>query len=186
MEKKEVYEHLARIYLDASLKYKKKNRYPKVLFVLLAIVSVTFIILPFIVKSSRNVTHFSNNKLSILLNYEPVKINYNFDPVKKEIYDIDLKGINLEKFKTLSFRIKKSSFDDTVHLRIELVNEFNEAGSVYLKDVPHRWNELKFSLLDFKNISNWSKVKKLMFIVEEWNTNKKTGKIYIDDIKFLK
>jgi len=184
MEKKEVYEHLARIYLDASLKYKKKSKYPKGLFILLlGILGVAFLLL--IIPKSPSHKISSDNKLSIVLVYEPVKINYNFDPTKKEIYDIELNNINLEKFKTLSFRIKKSSFDDIVHLKIEFVNKFNESSSVYLKDISNRWSEFKISLSDFK-ISNWSAVKKLMFIVEEWNTNNKTGKIYIDDIKISK
>jgi hypothetical protein len=66
------------------------------------------------------------------------------------------------------------------------LNNFGEVGSFYLSNISNRWNEFKISLSDFKNISDWSNVKKLNFILEEWNTNNKVGKIYFDDIKILK
>jgi len=184
MEKSQIYEHLARIYLDASLKYKKKKK--NNLWILsLGLVTIAVLVFSFSPYLLTKIKLPAKNT-SFVLTYEPVKINFNFGSIKKEILTFDLNNMNLKNFKFLSFRVRKSNFLDNIHLRIEFLNNFGEIGSFYLSNISNRWNEFKISLSDFKNISDWSNVKKLNFILEEWNTNNKVGKIYFDDIKILK
>jgi len=184
MEKKEVYEHLARIYLDASLKYKKNKRLSwKVGLLTLGLISVILIVFFF-----KFILFFLplEHRSSILLNHELIKINFNFDPVKKEIYTIYLNNLSLDGFKTLAFRLKKSQYLDNLHMKVEFVSSFNEVSLVYLKDIPYKWKEFRINLSDFKEIKNWSNMKELRFIIEEWNTAQKEGKLYIDDIRLIK
>jgi len=185
MEKREVYEHLARIYLDASLKYKKKKKitlpfvFLGFLIILAASVGIKFLFL-----SKRDLS-FPHN-ISLLLNNEPIKINFNFDPAKKEIYSLSLNDLNLKNYKLLTFRVRKSDYLDKIHMRIELINNFKEVSSVYLQDIPYHWQEFKIPFSDFKNINKSSGIKQLQFVIEEWNTNKKSGKVYIDDVRITK
>lgn len=186
MEKKEIYEHLARIYLDASLKYKKKKKFSPFLFFSLTGIAVIFLSIFIVFKFLPLKLNPSDYQVALTLTYEPIKVNFNFNPVKKEIFTLPLNNMNLENFKILSFRIRKSDFYDNIHLRIEFVNSFNEKGVVYIDNILNKWKEFNISLKDFKGITYWSEMQELMFIVEEWNSIQKSGRIYLDDIKLLK
>jgi hypothetical protein len=185
MDKKEIYEHLAKIYLDASSRKKKKNpkgarllRHP--LFLTIVFVLAVFLIPSIFRKKALN------SEIALVLQNDVAKINFNFDPAKKEIYSINLNKLNLTKFKTLGFSLKKPSSQDKISLRIELTNIYKEKSEVYLKDLPPNWQDYKIKLSDFKNISDWSGMLKLGFAVEDWNTREKKGIVYIDNIRLLR
>jgi hypothetical protein len=185
MDKKEIYEHLAKIYLDASTRKKKKTKVParfKHIFFISLIVTLGLATI-----LSR---YFFGNKrvdaqIALVLQNDVSKINFNFDPAKKEIYAINLNKLNLGRFNTLAFALKKSNYTDSVSAKVELTNTFKEKSEIYLKDIPHRWRDYKIRLSDFKGISDWSAITNLSFIVEEWNTKEKRGVVYIDNIRFL-
>lgn len=191
MNKKDIYEHLAEIYLDASSKSSpkaKKNaanqRVAKqILVVTLAIIGV-FVFAAIFAPHKQKTIRLS--ELSLILTHEPVKINFNFDPAKKEIYSLNLANLDVNRFKTLGFTVKKANFLDKISLRVEFTNSFNERSEIYIKDIPHKWKDYQLSLFDFKKIADWSKMKQLAFIVEEWNTREKNGVVYIDNVRLMK
>jgi hypothetical protein len=188
MDKKEIYEHLARIYLDASTK--KKNPATKdkpallkasVFVLIFFLAGITFAALPRLFEK-----RLYNCETALVLLDSPAKINFHFDPAKKETYTMDLNGLNLGRFKTLSFNAKKTDFKSIVSLRVEFNNNFNEKAEVYIKDIAHRWTEFKFDLSKFKLISDWTEMRKLIFTVEEWNANAKKGVVYVDNVRLIK
>lgn len=188
MDKKEIYEHLANIYLDASSKKKKKSK-PQVsvlkspVFVVLSICVFIFGVFSFAVfKKNRNF----KSEVALVVTSDVSKINFNFNPAKKEVYSLNLNRLNLTKFNTLSFSLKKANFKDIVSLRVEFTSKFNEKSEVYLKNIPHKWCDYKIKLFQFKKISNWQDMVSLAFAVEEWNTKEKSGVVYIDNIRFLR
>ena len=61
-----------------------------------------------------------------------------------------------------------------------------ERSEIYLKDLTYKWKNYKFDISDFKNITNWKKMGKLSFVIEEWNINGERGIVYIDNVKFIK
>jgi len=105
MEKKDIYEHLAKIYLDNTPAYKdtkhKSEDYKIYIFVVIAVVIVVSSL--FLIPFSRTP---SNLQTSLVLVPDPVKIQYRFDPVKKESYSFDLKRLNLAGYKSLVFSAK--------------------------------------------------------------------------------
>lgn len=186
MDKKEIYEHLAKIYLDASTKKKKKLKKPSALnylfFISLAIALSSSIIL---------IRSFLGNKkvdaqIALILQNDVSKMNFTFNPAKKEIYAINLNKLDTGKFNALAFSLKKSRYQDSVSVKVELANTFREQSGIYLKNIPHRWQDYKIRLADFKGISDWSAMTHLSFVVEEWNTREKHGVVYIDNIRFLR
>ncbi len=83
MDKKEIYEHLAKIYLDASSKKKKKNRHkPKFLkpFFLISILLI-FSLCSVLCLSLKNKKLFTS-EIALVLLQDAAKINFNFDPAK--------------------------------------------------------------------------------------------------------
>jgi len=187
MDKKDIYEHLAKIYLDASSKRKKRSKaFPKFLkntfFSGIALIMAAGIL--FFSSAQRNNPY--NPETQLVLAPDVFKINFDFNPAKKEIYYLNLNNLNLNKYKTLGFTIKKQNFNDNISLRVEFVSAFREKSEVYLKDIPHKWQDYKINLAEFKGISDWSEVARLAFIVEEWNTKEKQGLVYIDNVRVSK
>jgi hypothetical protein len=187
MDKKDIYEHLAKIYLDASSKKKKRNKaYPK-LFQNLFIVSIFVVIgLTTTLFSSSSKKQALNSETALVLQNDPAKINFNFDPAKKEIYSLNLNRLNVSRSKALGFSVRNISPKDKITLRVEFTNAFKERSEVYLRDIPSRWQDFKINLSEFKNITDWSEMTLIAFSVEEWNAAQKKGVVYIDNVRLLK
>jgi len=185
MERNDIYEHLAKIYLDASVKKKSKkfSRHLK-----------KFVTVGIFLIFGAGVFFFSDHKkesnfpseVAFILAYEPLKINFHFDPAKKEIYTIQLNNLDLSKFKSLVFSAKKANYPGAITLRLEFTNTFNENASKYIREIPYRWQEYGIELSSLEGVRDWSSVKSLSFIVEEWNAQEKQGVVYIDNVRLLK
>ena len=183
MDKRDVYEHLAKIYLDASQKKKRKGRKyldsKNSLFILIAfILGFGLFFLTTIPKRQ----HILSTSLLLMLQPDTVKINFDFNPAKKEVYSIDLNHMNINRYDELVFSLKKTNYRDTVSVRVEFTNAFNEKAEVYLKDISYKWQDYKVPFSDFGDIRDWSDMSKLSFIVEEWNVTEDNGIVYIAGI----
>lgn len=187
MNKRDIYEHLASIYLDSSTKKKKKTQ-KQTLYKILFYIGIIFAlgISTFLTTLSIKRTSSVKSESVLVLKPDIIKLNFSFEPAQKELYVLNLKGKDLTRFKTLAFSIKKSNFEDNLSLRIEFSSAFKETSEVYLKDISHKWREYKINLSEFKNISDWSRMNNLSFIIEAWNVKEKEGIVYIDNIRLIK
>jgi len=190
MDKKEIYEHLANIYLDASSKSSKKKRklksYPKAVKNL-----IIGAILLFSLAGSGIIYYNINSRkpdaqIALFLYQDTVKMNFNFDPAKKETFSLNLKQLNLAKYKSLSFAARKTNPKDVISLRVEFINRFNEKSEVYIKDVLNKWANHSIAFSRFAKINDWRQMKTLVFSIEEWNAREKSGIVYLDNIRVLK
>ena len=127
-----------------------------------------------------------NSETALILQNDPAKINFNFDPAKKEIYSLNLNRLNLSHSKALAFSVRNISPKDKIALRVEFTNAFKEKSEVYVRNIPSKWQDLKINLAEFKKINDWSEVISLAFSVEEWNASQKKGVVYIDNVRLLK
>jgi hypothetical protein len=190
VNKKEIYEHLANIYLDASSKSSKKRSriraFPKsaqgwLLAGFLLILGVS---------SFGVYSHIKNfnrpGQIALLLYQGPAKINFNFDPAKKEIFSLNLKQLNLSKYKALAFATRKTSSTGTISLRVEFTNRFNEKSEIYVKDISNKWSDHRIDLTRFNRLEYWTQMKELALSIEEWNAREKSGIVYLDNIRVLK
>lgn len=187
MDKKEIYEHLAKIYLDASLKKQEKSRkYPKsVQYTIIAVSVFLFAVSASVFFSFLKKEPF-DSEVSLVLLPDAAKINFHFDPARKEIFSFDLNKLDLTRYATLKFFIKKANYNNIIALRVEFTNNFKETSEIYFKDLPARWQEYALNLSDFKGISDWSEMTGLAFAIEEWNVQEKRGVVYIDNVRVLK
>ena len=187
MDKKDIYEHLAKIYLDTpSVKKKKSKTQAKDHKNFIIIAAAIALGLTALVSARLYLHKPLQQSIALVLSPGAVKMNYHFDPTQKEIFSLNLNKANLSRFNTLGFSAKKSNPDDIISLRVEFTNAFNEKSEIYLKDIPDKWKyyELKFS--EFKTISDWSQMSDVSFIVEEWNTRENKGLVYIDNVRMFK
>ena len=190
MNKKEIYEHLANIYLDASSnsskKRSKKGSYPKTVRGLL----IVAVVLVLGLGSFTTYSHIQNrnqpSQIALFLYQDTAKINFNFDPAKKETFSLNLKQLNLCKYKTLGFALRKTNPKDIISLRVEFTNRFNEKSEIYIKDISSKWTDYKINLSRFGREEYWRQMKELAFSIEEWNAREKSGIVYLDNIRVIK
>ena len=186
MDKRDIYEHLAKIYLDASAASSKKRRKSKKNFsrykIPLFIGAGVFVISSLFFLPRNKLFH----ETALILQSEAVKINFNFDPAKKETLTFSLNNLNMARFKALGFSLRKLNIRDTISLRVELVNSFNEKSEVYLNDISQKWQGYKINLADFRGIIARGNITGLIFTVEEWNAKEKSDVVYIDNIRLIK
>ena len=197
MNKKDIYEHLAKIYLDASSKKGKKRtllglfKTPfsiSVVIIFVASVSVlVYLNRNYFAASGPNQNRPVKYEVALVLNPEIVKINFDFEPAKEEIYSITLNKLNMARFKALGFSIRKADYENEVTVRLELTNAFNERSEISFSDVPsYKWKDCRINLADFKKISDWSEMSSIAFIVERRNSDRKKGIVYIDNVRLLR
>jgi len=188
MDKKDIYEHLAKIYLDASSKRKKKGKEYTGLFrnLFIGASSLAVILLLALILPAALNRNPKNAEIALVLAPDAVKINFHFDPARKECYNIPLNQLDISKYKALAFSVKKVRYSDTVNLRVEFVNQYKEKSETYLQDIPSKWEEFRIELFRFKGISDWSHMRQLSFVIEEWNAKDKRGVVFVDNIRFIK
>ena len=190
MNKKEIYEHLANIYLDASSKSsKKKHRlssYPKTVQGIFLVGLVMVLGLGSFATYSHTQNRNQPAEFVLFLYQDTAKINFNFDPATKETFSLNLKQLNLSKYKTLAFTVRKTNPKDIFSLRVEFTNRFNERAEIYIKDISNKWTDHKINLSRFGRMEYWTQMKELAFSIEQWNAREKAGIVYLDNIRVLK
>lgn len=193
MEKNEVYDYLAKVYLDkqpsAAARPSEKKRPSSfrkyALFLLLPI-----IMLPSLYLFLRHPVRQRTPKgwsLQLNVGNELIKIRYDFtaSDLKKEGYSIALADLNAQGFQELEFNARRRKDFGAAHLRVTLENNFRENAARYVS-MDSKWRRYKIKLSDFKEITAWDKLKNISFIVEEWNVADKDDCIYIDELRFTK
>ena len=98
MDKKDIYEHLAQIYLDSSVKkHPKAHAFAPVIFRNLFVVSAVCIVTligTLIFTVSRRKSPY-NSEVAMILAPDVLKIHFDFNPAKKEIYALNLNKLDL-------------------------------------------------------------------------------------------
>jgi len=187
MDKKDIYEHLAKIYLDASSDKKNKSKDYAKLFKPLFIVGIAGLFSLSVIFLVNFQKHKSpDSQIALLVSTDAAKINFNFNPAKKEVYSLNLNKLKMNRFKALEFSARSKNYQDNISLRVEFTNSFKEKSEVYVTGIPNKWHDYRINLADFKKISDWSEMSNLSFAVEEWNAKFDSGVVYLDNIKFLK
>ena len=189
--KKDIYEHLADIYLDASYKNKSKKkskyslRFKNLAFIGIALISVPTIFL----FTSLNRTPASN---ALILVPRIITINLNdASSPQRPLHSINLDRKDLSRYKTLAFSVRKdSAYPSRLTLRVKLTSAQKQKSEIYLKPISSSWDEYALKLNDFQSISNWSKMLNLSFIIDEPHTSTnetpQAGAVYIDNVRLLR
>ena len=190
MNKKEIYEHLANIYLDASSKSSKKKSkiwpYSKTSHHLALVGLVLILGLGSLATYSHIHNRAQPGQIALFLYQDSIKINFNFDPAKKEVFSLNLKQLNLSQYKSLAFSLRKTNPNDIISVRVEFTNRFNEKSEIYIKNFFNKWTDQKMDFKSFAKINDWTQMKELAFSIEEWNVREKAGVVYLDNIRVIK
>ena len=187
MEKNEVYDYLAKLYLHKQpiVRENKKAVSWKRNALFLMVASIVFLIAYFFLKHPSRTYQPKNYYLSISTADDFIKIKYYFNSAgpKTMAYAIDLQDLDLSGFKALRFAARHLN-KGSLSLRIEIENSLKETSAFYVSAPESKWKEFEIKLEEFRAITEWNNVKSLSFIVEEWNAQAKEDCVYIDAIGF--
>jgi hypothetical protein len=69
-------------------------------------------------------------------------------------------------------------------VKVVIRNRRNEEASYYIQGVGLAWQEFAIPLEQFKQISDWSSLVDISFVLESWNVENKKGLVLVDNICF--
>lgn len=190
MEKNEVYDYLARIYLDKQPQAKEKKGLPVMRFVqffLIAAVIITAVAYIFF-KYPTVIYKPESYGLHLSTGDELLRIQYDFTglPSRKQGYEIELPGLNVKNFSTLKFRARRLKKGSALNLKVCIENKLKEKASCYINGIAAKWRSFEVPLSAFHEITRWDCISSISFIVEEWNTAEKEDCVYIDAIGLIR
>lgn len=195
MRNREIYDRIADTYLG-KVSHKKsgsgKNKKKKWIIIttvinVIILVTVFFLARAALLHYKEGLDRKTSAAIYILSERYPLKLSYNLAPPYLGIKDFtfSLPLVDASKFSCLKLRARgDANAGFTAVVKVEIRNQRNEKDSYYLKGIRDKWEDFSIPLKEFKNISDWSNIKELSFIFEEWNISSKRGIIYIDNISF--
>jgi len=186
MTREEIYEHLAQVYLGKKTKKKKKYNFMKV--ILFANLIAITLLPSFYFISAKNTKDIQKQEqsLTLALNYYPLRVVYNFkdNAPQVENFSLHLQNVNVENYDSLVFYVRGRSRLSPRILKVSLENKKKEKSVYYLDTLEAKWQKITIPLKEFKEISDWTNINKLSFIIEAWNTDETKGSVLIDDVHF--
>jgi len=189
MKRDEIYDHLAQVYLGKRTKtdIKKKQQFNAWLVINIFITAIIFI------SSFYGLTAFLTHNNSSLqsriifsLYNGLARIEYDLtdslSPVKT--FAVDVPSVDASRYEKIQFSIRGKEDGVPGIVKIVIKNQLNEESSYYVQGVGLDWQEFRISLDEFKQITDWSHLTNISFVLESWNVDDKKGLVLIDNICF--
>jgi len=189
MTRDEIYDHLAQVYLGKKNKVaeKKKKEFNawlliNIMIAVIIFASVFYGLTAFLVHR----TDTLQSRVIYALSNGPIRINYNlkspYPPVKS--FSLSVPQVNAGKYNKIQFSVRGMDEAYRGIIRVELRNQKNEISSVVLEGIKADWKNFSLSFDEFAQITDWSNISEISFIIESWNAEKQHGVVLIDDICF--
>ena len=92
--------------------------------------------------------------------------------------------MDVTKYRAIAFSVRAKEEGNPGVVKLVITNHKNETSSYYVMGIDPKWQEWEIPLEDFQQITDWTNVKDVSFVLESWNVNKRKGIILVDDIHF--
>lgn len=189
MEKNEVYDYLARIYLDKQPKAReeKKGGLQRIGLPVFLIAAVILVLSSYFVwRYPVRLVKPQAQSLQINAGSQLIKIKYNFNnsDLKRQGHSLAFTDLDVSSFSVLEFQARHEIRHGPLNLRVEIESRRGEKAVCYVSGISGKWDGFKIKLSDFSGISEWSGLTRVSFVVEEWNALNKEDTVYLDEIHF--
>ena len=189
MTRDEIYDHLAQVYLGKRKKVDEKKRIEfnawlviNILITAIIFSSAFYGLTAFLKQRSS----YFESKIVYALHNGRILFEYNFRedvaPVKK--FSLSVPEVDASQYGWLQFSLRAKEEGNPGIVKVVIESNRNEIASYYVQGVTQSWKEYNIPFEEFKQISNWSDLKDISFILESWNINNDKGIILIDDVRF--
>lgn len=189
MTRDEIYDHLAQVYLGKRDRVEEKKKWQFNAWLVINIVITVIILASAFYGLTAFLTgrgEYLKNSVLFSLNNGSIRISYDLNSPYPQVKTFSLKipKMNVSKYETLSFSIRglEEGFPGVV--KVVLKNQKNETASFYVKDVRLKWQELNIPFDEFTQITDWTNLTEVSFVLEAWNAENKKGMILIDNVCF--
>ena len=189
MTRDDIYDHLAQVYLGKRSKadIKKERQFSAWLLINILITVIIF------TSAFYGLTAFLAHRDSALssriifsLHNGPIRMEYNFKdsfpPVKT--FALDVSAVDAAKYGKIQFSIRGKEEGVPGIVKIVVKNRRNEEASYYVQGVGLDWQEFNIPLNEFQQITDWSSLIDISFVLESWNVDSQKGLILIDNVCF--
>ena len=92
--------------------------------------------------------------------------------------------MNVSKYEKLSFSIRGLEEGSPGIVKVVLKNQKNETAIYYAKGVRLKWRSFNIPFEEFTQITDWTTLTDVSFVIEAWNAEKKKGIILLEGICF--
>lgn len=189
MTRDDIYDHLAQVYLGKRAKtdVKKKQKISAWL-VINIFITVMIFVSAFYGLTAFLTRHDSSLQSRVIfsLHNGPVRIEYDlsdsFSPVKT--FALDIPSIDAARYNNIQFSIRGKEEGVPGVVKVVIKNRKNEESSYYVQGVGFDWQEFRIPLKEFKQISDWSSLTNISFVLESWNVDNVKGLVLIDNLCF--
>ena len=189
MTRDEIYDHLAKVYLGKreSVAQKQKKKQVNHSWLVINIVITAVILLSTVYGFTAFLTRKSglNNRVFYELNNNLVKVNYDLnDPFPStKTFAINLPEKDASKYSRLNLKIRGMNGGYPGVVKLTVNNARNERATYYIKDVGAAWTQVQIPF-EKLNLSDWTSVTELAFVLEAWNVDFKQGALMLDEVSF--
>ena len=189
MKRDEIYDHLAQVYLGKRTKtnIKKKRQFNAWLVINIFITAIIFTSAFYGLTAF--LTHHNSSlqsRIIFSLHNGLVRIEYDltdsFPPVKT--FSVDVPAMDASKYGNIQFSIRGKEEGVPGVVKVVVKNRLNEEASYYIQGVGFEWQEFSIPLGEFKQITDWSNLTDISFVLESWNIDDKKGLVLIDNLCF--
>jgi len=189
MNRDEIYDHLAQVYLGKRSKAEEQKKKQFHAWLTINIV-ITVIILA---SAFYGLTAFLNQKVSsfeksilFFLHNGPSRMEYDFEdpfpPTKS--FSLSIPQMDVTKYSKINFAIRAKEEGSPGIVKIILKNQKDETAYRYIQGIDLKWKEYSIPFEEFKQITDWTNLTEVTFILESWNVDQKKGMILIGDVSF--
>jgi hypothetical protein len=189
MNKDEIYDHLAQVYLGKRRKEQDAHKKEFNAWLLINIF-ITVIIFAsafygfsaFLVQKGS----FLDRGVVFALHRGLVRMEYDFNNAgtPEKSFSLSIPSMDIAKYSKLHFAIRAREEGTPGIVKIVLRNKKNETAYFYVKNVGLSWQNVDIPLETFKDISDWTNLNEVSFVLESWNVEKNKGMVLIEDISF--
>ena len=188
MNRDEIYDHLAKVYLGKRESVEpKKPEPPKGAWLIINVVITAFILTSVVYGLTAFLTQRKDafkSRVMYALNNSPIRLTYavggNYPQVKD--LTITVPEMDVTKYHRLNLSLRTLNGNPGM-LKVVLRNAREEQASYYLQGLQNRWQDYSISF-DEMNLTDWKSLKDISFVVEAWNTKELAGSVLIDNISF--
>ena len=186
MTKDEIYEHLAKVYLGKREGVQPMQAKRFNVWLLINVVITLIILASTMWGFTAFLTRRNELKNSIIysLNNSPIRIGYDFsEPFpQSKTFSLALPSLDVSKYQKIKLAIRGLEGSGTI-VKLVVANQKNEQANFFLQNIKHEWQNFSIPFKDL-NITDWTNITRIGFVLEAWNVEGNQGTVLIDDISF--
>lgn len=188
MNRDEIYDHLAKVYLGKRENIEpKKPEPPKGAWLLINVVITAFILTSVVYGLTAFLTQRRDtfrSSVMYALNNSPIRLTYTVGGAYPQVKNLTIAvpAMDVSKYSRLNLSMRSVKGNPGM-LKVVLKNAREEEASYFLQGLKDRWQDYSIPFEEM-NLTDWKSLKDISFVVEAWNAKELTGSVLIDNISF--